>query len=171
MSGISRMLSTINERYYRSIKVLITALLGLMIIPVVLQIISRFVEFIPRYIWTEEAARFCFVWMIMIGSIIAVREGTHFDVDLFPDIKSVKWKSAFRMLVQTFMLLMALVFIVYGYDFAHLGYAQSSETMGINMLSIYIAFPIAGISWMLFILEKLIEEFGIMRSGVREARS
>jgi TRAP-type C4-dicarboxylate transport system permease small subunit len=164
------MLTTMNARYFRSLKVLLTALLGLMIIPVVLQILSRFVEFIPRYIWTEEAARFCFVWMIMIGSIIAVREGTHFDVDLFPNIESAKWKSVFRMLVQTFMLLMAFVFIVYGYDFARLGYAQSSETMGINMLSIYIAFPIAGVSWMFFILENLIKDFGVMKSRTGETQ-
>jgi TRAP-type transport system small permease protein len=171
MNGFLRMLSTVNARYYRSLKVLLTALLGLMIIPVVLQILSRFVEFIPRYIWTEEAARFCFVWMIMIGSIIAVREGTHFDVDLFPNIESAKWKSVFRLIVQTFMMLMAFVFIVYGYDFARLGYAQSSETMGINMLSIYIAFPITGVSWMLFILENLIEDIGIVKSGTGETRS
>lgn len=171
MNGFSRMLSTINERYYRLLKVLLTALLGGMIVPVVLQILSRFVEFIPRYIWTEEAARFCFVWMIMIGSIIAVREGTHFEVDLFPDFNSEKWKSAFRLLVQAFMLLMAFVFVVYGYDFARLGFAQSSETIGINMLSIYIAFPIAGVSWMLFILENLIEDIRILRSGVGEVRS
>ena len=69
------------------------------------------------------------------------------------------------------MLLMSIVFIVYGYDFARLGYAQSSETMGINMLILYIAFPIAGLSWMLFLLEKMIQECGRMRSGIEEACS
>jgi TRAP-type C4-dicarboxylate transport system permease small subunit len=29
-------------------------------------------------------ARFCFIWVILVGSMIAVRDGTHFTVDLLP---------------------------------------------------------------------------------------
>ena len=48
---------------------LITTVL-LLIIPVSLQIFSRFTALIPSYIWTEEMARFLFIWMIMIGAMI-----------------------------------------------------------------------------------------------------
>ena len=60
--------------YHRLLKALLTVLMGLLIIPVSLQVLSRYTGIIPRYIWTEEAARFCFVWIIMIGSMIAVRD-------------------------------------------------------------------------------------------------
>lgn len=139
--------------------------MGLMIIPVSVQILSRYFDFLPRYIWTEEAARFFFVWMIMIGSIIAVREGAHFDVDLFPRIKSVRGQSFLRTVVHLLMLLVAIVFIRYGYDFAKTGYMQSSEMIGINMLSLYIAFPIAGLSWFILIAEKLIEDLARLKTG------
>ena len=59
---------------------LMTALL----VPVTLQILSRYTGLIPRYIWTEEIARFCFVWIIMIGAMIAVRDDAHFDVNVLP---------------------------------------------------------------------------------------
>jgi hypothetical protein len=36
--------------------------------------ISRYTALIPAYIWTEEMARFLFIWMIMIGAMIGVRE-------------------------------------------------------------------------------------------------
>src|SRR3546814_10580464 len=55
----------------RVLRVAITALIALLIVPVVLQILARYVDFIPRYIWTEEVARFCFIWIIMIGAMIA----------------------------------------------------------------------------------------------------
>ena len=42
---------------------------------------------------TEEAARFCFVWIIMIGSMIAVRDRSHFDVDLLPHPKTPRQKG------------------------------------------------------------------------------
>ena len=57
--------------------------LGILVIPVALQIFSRFTALIPR-IWTEEMARFLFVWTIMVGAMIGVRESTHFEVDLWP---------------------------------------------------------------------------------------
>ena len=49
-----------------------------------LQIVSRYTALVPSYIWTEELARFCLVWSVMLGAMLAVREGTHFTVDVFP---------------------------------------------------------------------------------------
>ena len=70
--------------YFRLLRILLTVLMGAMIVPVTLQIVSRYTGLIPRYIWTEEAARFCFIWIIMLGAMVAVREGTHFEVDVLP---------------------------------------------------------------------------------------
>ncbi len=61
---------------------LVAITVGLLVIPVSLQIFSRYTELIPSYIWTEEMARFMFIWTIMIGAMIGVRESTHFEVDL-----------------------------------------------------------------------------------------
>ena len=53
--------------YYRLLNWLLVATVSILIIPVSLQIFSRFTALIPSYIWTEEMARFFFIWMIMIG--------------------------------------------------------------------------------------------------------
>ena len=126
-----------------------------MLVPVTLQIFSRFFEFIPRYIWTEEVARFCLMWLIMLGATIAVRDGTHFDVDVLPTPKTARGKAVARLIVHVAMLLVALIFIAFGWRFALFGYEQSSEMTGINMLSIHIAWPLAGICWLLFLVEKI----------------
>ena len=60
---------------------------GLLVVPVTLQMISRFTALIPAWIWTEEMARFLFIWMVMLGAMIGVRDGTHFDVDVWPELK------------------------------------------------------------------------------------
>ena len=41
---------------------------AIIIIPVTLQMVSRYTALIPAYIWTEEMARFLFIWMIMIAT-------------------------------------------------------------------------------------------------------
>ncbi len=155
-------MKTLIEQYYRFLKVALTALMGLMIIPVTLQILSRHTGVIPRYIWTEEVARFCFIWMIMIGSMIAVRDGTHFDVDLLPRPKSPRQKGIYRLIVHSGMTLMALVFVRYGIAFAKSGYIQTSEMTGINMLWIYSSFPIAGLTWMLFLSERIMKDMELI---------
>jgi TRAP-type C4-dicarboxylate transport system permease small subunit len=73
--------------YARLLDILLVATVVIIIIPVTMQIFARFTEFLPRYIWTEEASRFLLVWMVMIGAMIGVREGTHFTVDLFYNLK------------------------------------------------------------------------------------
>jgi len=145
----------LNALIYRGLQKILTVLIAVMIVPVTLQIFSRFFEFIPRYIWTEEVARFCLMWLIMLGATIAVYDGTHFDVDVLPAPKTDRGKALARLVVHVAMLLVALIFIAFGWRFAMFGYDQSSEMTGINMLSIHIAWPLAGICCFLFLLEKI----------------
>jgi TRAP-type C4-dicarboxylate transport system permease small subunit len=67
----------------------LTFLIAILIIPVAMQILARFTEIVPNYIWTEEMSRFCLIWIIMIGASIAVRDGTHFDVDILRSSESI----------------------------------------------------------------------------------
>jgi TRAP-type C4-dicarboxylate transport system permease small subunit len=151
-------MQALNALIYRVLQVLLTALLALMLIPVTLQIFSRFVDFIPRYIWTEEAARFCLIWLIMLGATIAVRDGTHFDVDVLPAPKTARGKAVARIVIHLSMMLVALIFIAFGWRFALFGWEQNSEMTGINMLSIHAAWPLAGVIWFLFLLEKIADD-------------
>jgi len=155
---------------YRGLQFIITGLIAVMIVPVTLQIASRFIEFVPRYIWTEEVARFCLMWLIMLGATIAVRDGTHFDVDVLPAPKTARGKALARIIVHGSMLLVALIFIAFGWRFAMFGYEQDSEMTGINMLSIHIAWPLAGICWLLFLMEKILDDIKLYVDGRNGAR-
>ena len=151
-------MTRILDSYHRLLKIAMTLLMGLMIVPVLLQIVSRYTGVIPRYIWTEEIARFCFVWIIMIGSMIAVREDAHFDVDLLPAPETPRQEALGRLIVHGGMLVLAVMFAWYGCDFARFGWLQNSEMSGINMLSIYVSFPLAGMTWVAFLAEKIVAD-------------
>jgi TRAP-type C4-dicarboxylate transport system permease small subunit len=152
-----------NEKLYRLLRLVLTVVIGAMLIPISMQIFSRFVDFIPRYIWTEEAARFLLVWMILLGATIAVRDGTHFDVDVLPPAKTPQGAALGRLFVHGAMVLVALIFIVFGWSFAAFGFDQSSEMTGINMLSIHIAWPLAGACWVLFLAEKILDDIKLYK--------
>ena len=151
--------------YYRLLQWLLTLLMMALVVPVAMQILSRYTGIIPRFIWTEEIARFCFVWIIMIGAMIAVRDGTHFDVDLLPHTERPRLEAFMRLFVHLAMGALGVVFLVFGYDFALLGARQTSEIAGLPMISIYIAWPLSGLTWLLFLAERAAVDVAILRRG------
>lgn len=154
--------------YFKILQILVTALVGLMIVPVTLQIISRYTGFIPRYIWTEEAARFCFIWIILLGATIAVREGTHFEVDVLPTPRTAKGEAVMRLVGYIFMLIFTMVFVTNGYAYAIFGFNQTSELTGINMVFIHGVYLLAGISWVLFLGERVLWALAVILFGNKE---
>ncbi len=153
------------DGYYRLLQVLLTLLMGLLMVPVTMQIFSRYIGLIPRYIWTEEIARFCFIWIILIGAMIAVRDGSHFAVDLLPDPKTKRGEAVGRMFVDFIIFLVALIFIVWGWPLVQFGLLQSSEIAELPMITIYIAWPLAGVTWILFLGEKLVDNIKLFRGN------
>ncbi len=147
------------------LKVLLATLIAGLLIPVTMQILSRFTGIIPRYIWTEEIARFCFVWMIMIGAMCAVRDGTHFDLDVLPPALNPKVEAAKRIFVHLMILTVGLVFIWYGWDFIEFGWFQTSEIAELPMNWIFAAWPIAGFLFFVFSVEKIAGEVRTMRDA------
>jgi TRAP-type C4-dicarboxylate transport system permease small subunit len=95
--------------------------------------------------------------------MIAVRDDTHFDVDLLSHSRSPKTELVLALLRSGLMAAVALTFLIYGYDFAVLGSRQRSEIAGLPMLSIYIAWPVAGATWLVFLGERIVGEIRAYR--------
>jgi TRAP-type C4-dicarboxylate transport system permease small subunit len=149
------------DLYHRLLTILLVATVAILIVPVTLQIASRFTDFIPSYIWTEELARLLFVWMIMLGAMIGIREATHFDVDLLPKLPP---RAAALMQIAThlFVLVFTLVFVWWGIKFLQFGWNQLSELAELPMPYIFLAWPLAGITWLLFLGEKFWDNLKIV---------
>jgi TRAP-type transport system small permease protein len=135
--------------------------IGILIIPVSLQIFSRYTDLIPSYIWTEEMARFLFVWAIMLGAMIGVREGTHFEVDLWPRV-SPRLEAAVRLVSRLGVLVIALVFIWAGIEFTRFAWYRVSELAELPLWLIHIAWPLAGITWLIFLGEQMLHDLRVL---------
>ena len=144
---------------------IMAATVAVLIIPVSLQIFSRFTEIIPRYIWTEELSRFCFIWMVMLGAMIGLRERLHFDVDVWNKL-SPRTDAALRLVSNTFVLLFTGVMIWWGIEFTQFGWNQTSELAELPMWLIFIAWPLTGISWLMFLVEAFLRDIDFYRRNV-----
>jgi len=152
------------EFYHQLLTWLMVGTVAVLIIPVTLQIISRYTDLIPSWIWTEELSRFLFIWMVMLGAMIGVREHTHFEVDVWPELKP-RPAALLRIVSHVFVLIFALVFIWWGVEFVRFGWSQNSELAELPMAFIFMAWPVAGITWVLFLGESFVANIRILRGG------
>ena len=139
---------------------------AILIVPVTLQVISRYTALIPSWIWTEELSRFLFIWMVMLGAMIGIREHSHFEVDVWPDL-GPKPTALLRIVSNLFVLGFALVFVWWGIEFTRFGWDQLSEIAELPMWTIFIAWPLAGVTWVLFIGESFVANLRILREGAQ----
>ena len=143
---------------------LLAASVAILIFPVSLQIFSRYTELIPSYIWTEEMARFFFIWSIMLGAMVGIREGTHFVVDLWPPMNA-RAQAAMRLVSSVFVLAFAVVFLWWGIDFTRFAFNRISELAELLLWVIHVAWPLAGATWILFQGERVWDDLRLLARG------
>lgn len=164
MSIFRLVLKRFTAAYSRLLSWLLAASVAILIIPVSLQIFSRYTDLIPSYIWTEEMARFLFVWMIMIGAMVGIRESTHFDVDVWPKL-GPRGRALLKIVSSLFILGFALVFIWWGWQFTRFAWNRFSELAELPLWLIHMAWPLAGLTWVVFQGEHLINAIKVLTDG------
>jgi TRAP-type C4-dicarboxylate transport system permease small subunit len=150
------------EAYATLLRILLGTSVLILLFPVTLQIISRFTAIIPHYIWTEEMARFGLVWMVMIGAMLAVREGTHFVVDVFP-LLTPRGNAKVELLAGIFVLAFALIFLIFGWEFTEFAFYRISEMAELPLWMIHVAWPLAGLSFLIFSAQRMLDAVRLLR--------
>ena len=140
---------------------LLIASVAVLIVPVTMQIISRYTSLIPPYIWTEELARFLFIWMIMIGAMLGVREVAHFNVDMWSRL-GPRGEAALKLVTHVATLVFAVVFVVSGIEFTRFAIYRISELAELPLWVIHIAWPLTGLAWIVFLGEQFVDDVRVL---------
>ena len=162
--GPRQLFRAVLDGYSWLLSQLLVVSVTVLIFPVTLQIFSRYTELIPSYIWTEEMARFLFIWTIMIGAIVGVRESTHFEVDVWPRLQP-RPAAAIRLISRVGILIIALVFVWAGIEFTRFAWNRISELAELPLWLIHMAWPIAGVSWLFFLGEQMFDDARVLLGG------
>lgn len=144
------MIGRLLEQFCMGLRVLIGILTMLLAVPVAAQVLARYTGIIPVYLWTEELATFLFVWVVMIGSMIAVWDGTHFDVEVLPKASSPLGTLLQKGFVYVLLMVFGGMFAWYGIEYTKFGFIQHSVMMNANMALTHVSVPIAGAVWTIF---------------------
>ena len=155
------MLRKLTYWYGKLLAGLLALSVAILIIPVSLQIFSRYTDLIPSYIWTEEMARFLFIWMIMIGAMLGVREGTHFEVDLWPRM-GARATALLNLVSGVFVLVFAFVFLWWGIEFTRFAWNRISELAELPLWLIHLPWPLTGLTWLIFGGERMVDNARVL---------
>ncbi len=81
MAGIAEVVARLDRGVARAETWVLGVLVAAMTATTFLQVVCRYV-FNSPLVWSEELARFVFVWIALIGAGAAVRTGGHYGLDL-----------------------------------------------------------------------------------------
>ncbi len=157
------MLAKIKKILDRSLEVLVTTAMVVLVLDVVWQVFTRYILRNPSD-WTEELATYLMIWVGLLGASVALNRGAHLGIDYF----TLKLSLKKRMYIETFVFLAIAVFsllvlVIGGINLVNITFTTNQippalgTKIGLKMWHVYLALPISGFFLVLYSIEFLIE--------------
>jgi TRAP-type C4-dicarboxylate transport system permease small subunit len=105
--------------------------------------------------WGEEGAVFCMVWVALLSSALAVKDGRHIRMTIIEHILPPKIHSGLYKFIHVFILLVGVVLLVYGIKITALTGSSGMASLPISQAWLYASIPIAGLAIILMLLRKV----------------
>lgn len=121
------------------------------------QILTRFVLEQPAE-WTEVLIRFSLIWMVFMGIPMAFRQGAMVSVDVLYRWSPLKLRRVLEWVVFAASMLLVLVIIWWGWDYANRGKVQTVIGLeSVSMFWAYLALPVGGVFSILGLIGNLLD--------------
>lgn len=113
-----------------------------MILVTLAQVVFRYVLAAPLP-WSEELARYCFVWIVFLGGAIGLSRGIHLGVDLFVNMLPEPARRGLSVITGALIAAFAVTVIYASFPVINMNMFQRSPALGVQMSWIYLAIPIS----------------------------
>jgi TRAP-type C4-dicarboxylate transport system permease small subunit len=124
-------------------EILLVAFIATTVILIFVQVVMRYV-FNHSLAWTEELARYLFIWESWIGISIGAKRGKHIKIELLTNVMKGKPLAFVLTLADLFTLFFIVVLIYYGAELTDkvLAMTTRSSALRIPMWMIYASLPV-----------------------------
>jgi TRAP-type C4-dicarboxylate transport system permease small subunit len=116
-------------------------LVVVMTVIVFLQVACRYVLIQPLH-WSEELARYLFIWPSILEAALGLQKRGHFGLDFFYRMLPDKERRFLQLLVHLLMGGVILVILIQGVKLVHATILQKSPAMEISMGWAYACLPV-----------------------------
>lgn len=108
-----KIIDTISDKLNYVVSLVACALLAVILVCCTLQVVTRYV-FNSSLYWSEEVARYIFVWCSMLGLSVAVKNGSNASIDVISGRLKGKAKSIQKIVVDVIIMAICVLLIRYG---------------------------------------------------------
>jgi TRAP-type C4-dicarboxylate transport system permease small subunit len=142
----------------------------ILIVLSILTVVVVFIQVIMRYIfgsslvWSEELARYAFIWMIYIGVSYGVKRQAHISVDAFALLFKRKGKFILATCANVAFLAFAVILTYFSFDVVN-KMNSTSPAMSIPMKWVYAAPMIGLFLTAIRIIQRMKVQFDTFRRG------
>jgi len=131
----------------------VTLLTAVMVATVILQVFFRFVVGNPLS-WSEELARYAFVWITFLGAAVAYRHGAHIVVEAVVALLPHRVQLALVWVVDALMVAALVVLLVQGLAFVEVTATVKATMLQIPMSWVYGAVPVSAAIMLAYQVER-----------------
>lgn len=149
-------------------EVLTVFLLAIMSLLICAQVFMRYVMD-SSLAWSEELARYCFIWATYLGVSYAVKRNAHICVEAAVSRLPGRLKTGFVILSHVLFIVFAALVVKEGYALTLkiFKFGQTSSSLGLPMGVIYLA-PTVGFALVILrLVQSIVHELGALRQGGR----
>jgi TRAP-type C4-dicarboxylate transport system permease small subunit len=119
-----------------------SALFALVALVVAAVLVRYFGVFGGSLHWVDEAARFSMVWIVMLGSVVALDRGAHLAVSLLPDALGPRGQRVVLIVANLLSVAFMAVLAAKGWELSQRTMRQVSPSLGLPMGYVYLAIPV-----------------------------
>lgn len=138
---------TFRSKLDRVVALALVILMGIMVLNVTWQVVSRYVFQAPSS-FTDELSRYMLIWLGMLGSAYVAGQNNHLAIDILPQKLTGKPKMRLMIFIHIVIIAFVLpVMILGGGNLVYITYVleQKSATLQVPLAYIYAIIPISGL--------------------------
>lgn len=139
------------------------AAMSVMLVIIFAQVMTRyFFGYTPE--WSEELARFLFVWVVFLGSALIMGESGHLAVQFLPDkFKGTALGSVLDIIINATGYVFIILLLTQGWKMTSIMTFQRAPGLDIPMSWVYVVIPVSSVLMLLYLLKdtiRIVKNFG-----------
>jgi len=144
--------------------------MSVMLVVIFSQVVTRYIfNYTPE--WSEELARYLFVWVVFLGSALIMGESGHLAVQFVPNhFKGTAVGKALEVIINLSGYVFILILLFQGAKMTRVMTFQTSPGMEISMSWVYSVIPLSAVLMLLYLARdtvRIVKGFSGPKGGGR----
>lgn len=157
-----------NRVYRAALKVLhgsgIVLFIGMCLL-VLAQVVAR--KFFEPLVWSEELARYTFIWVAFLGWVVASHHKSHIRITLVTDRAGPVLKTILGIFGDLAVIVFALIFVVKGWKLVQNNLDIETVTLFFDFWVVYLIIPVSALATIIVVCGDIADQIR-GRSAARE---